>query len=104
MTDDELKALVACLAIAQKATDEQIKRNDKMLTEKLGRMGIALGNIGKNQGDVAEEFFFQSLIKDNHLGKIHFDDVVKNMEKHRGHIQEEGSEEGSSIRVTVLQY
>ena len=82
MTDDELKALVASLAvsqdrtdeqmkrtdeqmklnaIAQKATDEQIKRNDKMLTEKLDRMGITLGNIGKNQGDVAEEFFFKNL-------------------------------------------
>ena len=82
--DDELKALVASLAVSQKATDEQMKRTD----EKLERIGINLGNIGKNQGDVAEEFFFQSLIKDNHLGKIHFDDVVKNMEKHRGQIQE----------------
>jgi Holliday junction resolvase-like predicted endonuclease len=110
MTDDELKALVASLAVdsknlheAQKATDEQMKRNavaqketfeqmrrnDEMLTEKLDRMGITLGSIGKNQGDVAEEFFFQSLIKDNHLGSIHFEDVVKNMEKHRGKIQEE---------------
>ncbi|MDD2799999.1 MAG: hypothetical protein PHE96_00960 [Methylococcales bacterium] len=65
MTDDELKELVASLAVdsknlheAQKATDEQMKRNDKMLTVKLDRMGITLGNIGKNQGDVAEEFFF----------------------------------------------
>jgi hypothetical protein len=99
MTDDELKALVANLAVAQKVTDEQIKLNAiaqkatdeqmKRTDEKLERIGINLGNIGKNQGDVAEEFFFQSLIKDNHLGKIHFDDVVKNMEKHRGQIQEE---------------
>ena len=80
MTDDELKALVASLAVdskylheAQKATDEQMKRTDEQMKrtdEKLERMGITLGNIGKNQGDVAEEFFFQSLIKDNHLGKI----------------------------------
>ena len=135
MTDDELKALVASLAvsqdrtdeqmklnaIAQKATDEQIKatdeqikatneqmkRNDKMLTEKLERMGITLGNIGKNQGDVAEEFFFQSLIKDNHLGKIRFDDVVKNMEKHRGKIQEEYDlvmTNGDAIAVVEVKY
>jgi hypothetical protein len=119
MTDGELKALVASLAVdsknlheAQKATDkqikatdEQIKRNDKMLTEKLER--IALGNIGKNQGDVAEEFFFQSLIKDNHLGKIHFDDVVKNMEKHRDHIQEEYDlvmTNGDAIAVVGVKY
>jgi hypothetical protein len=128
MIDDELKALVASLAVdsknlheAQKATDEQIKlnaveqkatyeqikRNDKMLTEKLDRMGITLGNIGKNQGDVAEEFFFQSLIKDNHLGKIRFDDVVKNMEKHRGKIQEEYDlvmTNGDAIAVVEVKY
>jgi hypothetical protein len=128
MTDDELKALVASLAVSQdrtdeqmklnaiaqkatdeqiKATDEQMKRNDKMLTEKLDRMGITLGNIGKNQGDVAEEFFFQSLIKDNHLGKIRFDDVVKNMEKHRGKIQEEYDlvmTNGDAIAVVEVKY
>ncbi len=124
MTDDELKALVASLAVdskniheAQKATDEQIKRTDEQMKrtdeqmkrtdEKLERIGINLGNIGKNQGDVAEEFFFQSLIKDNHLGKIHFDDVVKNMEKHRGQIQEEYDlvmTNGDAIAVVEVKY
>ncbi|MEY3807561.1 MAG: hypothetical protein RI893_537 [Pseudomonadota bacterium] len=121
MTDDELKALVASLAVAQKTTDEQIKlnaiaqkatdeqmrRNDKMLTEKLNRMGITLGNVTNNQGDIAEEFFFQSLIKDNHLGSIHFDDVVKNMEKHRGQIQEEYDlvmTNGDAIGIVEVKY
>ena len=60
MTDDELKNLVASLAIdskvlreAQKQTDEQMKRTD----EKLKSVGIQLGNMSKNQGDIAEEFF-----------------------------------------------
>jgi len=110
MTDDELKELVASLAVtqkelavAQKATDEQMKRTD----EKLERIGITLGNISQNQGDVAEEFFFQSLIKDNHLGKIYFDDVVKNMEKHRGQIQEEYDlvmTNGDAIAVVEVKY
>lgn len=114
MTDDELKALVASLALdsknlleAQKATDEQMRRNDKMLTEKLDRMGITLGNIGQNQGDVAEEFFFNSLIKDNHLGSIHFEDVVKHMEKHRGQIQEEYDlvmTNGDAIGIVEVKY
>ena len=138
MTDDEIKALVAGLAVAQKATDEQMKRTDEQMKlnaiaqkatdeqiklnaiaqkatdeqmkrtdEKLERIGINLGNIGKNQGDVAEEFFFQSLIKDNHLGKIHFDDVVKNMEKHRGQIQEEYDlvmTNGDAIAVVEVKY
>ena len=106
MTDDELKALVASLAIDSKKlheaqnrtdeqlnrTDEQIKRTDEQMKrtdEKLKRIGIQLGNISKNQGDVAEEFFFNSLVKDTYLGSIHFDDVTMNMLKHRGEIQEE---------------
>ena len=124
MTDDELKALVASLAIdtknmheAQNRTDEQMKRTDEQLKrtdeqlkrtdEKLEHIGISLGNISNNQGDVAEEFFFQSLIKDNRLGKIRFDDVVKNMEKHRGQIQEEYDlvmTNGDVIAVVEVKY
>ena len=99
MTDDELKELIASLAVdsvnlhaAQKMTNEQMKRTDEQLKrtdEKLERLGITLGNVTNNQGDVAEEFFLNSLLKDNHLGNIYFDDVVKNMEKHRGQMQEE---------------
>jgi hypothetical protein len=99
MTDDELKALVASLAVgnkelreAQKETDAQMKRTDEQLKrtdEKLERIGIQVGNISKNQGDVAEEFFFNSLANDTHLGLIHFEDITMNMTKHRGQIQEE---------------
>lgn len=106
MTDDELKELVGSLAVgnrelreAQKKTDEQMKRTDEQMKrtdeqmkrtdEKLNSIGVQLGNMSKNQGDVAEEFFFNSLVKDNHLGEIHFDDITMNMQKHRGDIQEE---------------
>ena len=119
-TGEEIKAL----AVAQKETGEQMKRTDEQINrtdeqmkrtdeqmkrtdEKLERIGINLGNIGQNQGDVAEEFFFQSLIKDNRLGKIYFDDVVKNMEKHRGQIQEEYDlvmTNGDVIAVVEVKY
>ncbi len=124
MTDDELKALVASLAVdskniheAQKVTDEQMKLNAvaqketaeqmRRTDEKLERIGITLGNVTRNQGDVAEEFFLQSLLKDNHLGSIHFDDVVKNMEKHRGQIQEEYDlvmTNGDAIGIVEVKY
>jgi len=126
-TGEEIKAL----AVAQKETGEQMKRTDEQMKrtdeqinrtdeqmkrtdeqmkrtdEKLERIGINLGNIGQNQGDVAEEFFFQSLIKDNRLGKIYFDDVVKNMEKHRGQIQEDYDlvmTNGDVIAVVEVKY
>ena len=90
MTDDELKALVGSLAvaqdrtdeqmklnaIAQRATDEQMKLTDEQMKrtdEKLGRIGAMLGNIGQNQGDVAEEFFYNSLKDTQTLAGVHYD-------------------------------
>lgn len=132
MTDDELKALVASLAIDQKEltkkmaqTEEQMQRDSernreeireifreteaqfKRTDEKLQRMGIHLGNITQNQGDVAEEFFFNSLVKDTRLGFIHFDDVTQNMKKHRGQIQEEYDlvmTNGDAIGIVEVKY
>ena len=103
MTDDELKKLVAGLAISQRETDEQMKRTD----EKLERIGAMVGNISNNQGDVAEEFFYQSLINDNRLGSIAFDDITKNMEKHKGNLQEEYDlfmTNGDSIAIVEVKY
>jgi chromosome segregation ATPase len=93
-----------------KRTDEQLKRTDEQLKrtdEKLERIGITVGNIGQNQGDVAEEFFLHSLMKDNRLGSIRFDDVVKNMEKHRGRIHEEYDlvmTNGNAIGIVEVKY
>ena len=98
MTDDELKALVAGLAvaqdrtdeqmqrnaIAQKATDEQMKRTDEQMKrtdEKLERIGAMLGNIGENQGAVAEEFFYNSLKDTQTLAGVHYDFIDKNVSR-----------------------
>jgi hypothetical protein len=66
-------------------TDEQLKKTD----ERLNRIGNMVDGISKNQGFVAEEFFFNSLVDDPCLGSIHFDDITKNEFKHRGNTQEE---------------
>ncbi len=92
MTDQELKELVAGLAIksdrldAQQAeTNAQMKRTD----EKLERIGITLGNISNNQGSVAEEFFYNSLAQTQTLAGIHYDIVYKNMTANANKIQDE---------------
>lgn len=117
MADDELKALVASLAVAQKRTDEPIKATDaqmKRTDQKLERIGAKLdklgelyGNIGKNQGDVAEEFFFNSLANDTYLGDIHFDDIEKNNHKRRGKTEEEYDiimTNGDAIGIVEVKY
>jgi len=117
MTDDELKALVASLALgqrelqeAQKKTDEQMRKTDEQSKEtdrKLEKVSDLLGGIGKNQGDVAEEFFFNSLVDDPHLGGIHFDDISKNESKRRGKLQEEYDivmTNGDAIGIVEVKY
>jgi hypothetical protein len=56
MTDDELKELVASLAVSQKETDEQLKETDR----KLDKVAKMIGGVSQSQGDVAEDFFYNS--------------------------------------------
>ena len=96
MTDDELKELVASLAVSQKETDRKLDKVAKMI-----------GGVSISQGDIAEDFFYNSFIKDNHLGKLAFDDITKNMAKHRGKTQEEYDiflTNGESIAIIEVKY
>jgi len=110
MTDEELKELVASLAIAQKHTDEQLNRLEtqvEKMAKKIDEVGSIVDGIGKNQGAVAEEFFFNSLLDDPHLGGIHFDDIAKNQFKHRGKVQEEYDivmTNGEAIGIVEVKY
>jgi len=117
MTDDELKELVGSLAVSnkelrdsqkelqdsQKETDSQLKETDR----KLDKVAKMIGGVSKNQGDVAEDFFYNSFIQDNRLGQLSFDDITKNMEKHRGNTQEEYDiflTNGDSIAIIEVKY
>jgi len=110
MTDNELKELVASLALSnkelrdsQKETGDQLKETDR----KLDKVAKMIGGISANQGDVAEDFFYNSFIKDNHLGKLSFDDITKSMSKHRGETQEEYDiflTNGESIAIIEVKY
>ncbi len=124
MTDEELKELVASLAIKsdrldaqQQKTDEQMRKTDEQMrktdeqmrktNDTLKSIGIQLGNMSRNQGDVAEEFFFNSLANDTHLGAIHFDDIAKNEHKRRGKTEEEYDivmTNGNAIGIVEVKY
>ena len=124
MTDEELKELVASLAIksdrldAQMCkTDEQMRKTDEQIVQlqesiketnaSLKRIGVDFGNMKRNQGEVAEEFFFNSLLDDPHLGAIHFDDIAKSQFKHRGNLQEEYDivmTNGSAVGIIEVKY
>jgi len=99
MTDAEQKDLVASIAESQKELVEQQKRTDQQLAKtdaqldrssrKRDRLGELVGNIGNNKGDIAEEFFYRSFLKNPPLAAMQFDTVNRNLNGHRGGIQEE---------------
>ncbi len=81
MTDQELKDLVASLAVAQAKTDEQLKKTDEQLkktSEKINRIASIVGGISNNQGNVAEEYFVKSLEEQLRIGNIDFDYLIQN--------------------------
>ena len=88
MTDNELKELVAGLAVSQAKTDAQIaeniairKKNEEQYARTdatLERIGIRLGNISDNNGATAEDYFFNSLGEKPELGGVQYDTIVKN--------------------------
>lgn len=95
MTDNELKELVAGLAVANAEltakmdrTDAQMARTDAKFVETeaqmkrtdatLERVDILLGNISENNGSTVEDYFFNSLEDKPELGGIKYDTIVKN--------------------------
>ncbi len=87
-TDAQLAATDAQLA----KTDAQLAKTDAQLDKvgrKLDRLGELVGGISNNQGDIAEEFFYRSYLKNPVLGQMRFDSVSRNLNNHKGSIQEE---------------
>jgi len=81
MTDQELKDLVASLAIEQKKTDEQMRKTDEQLKktdERLNKIASIVGGISNNQGDVAEEYFINPLKDKLRIGNLDFDYLIPN--------------------------
>jgi len=81
-TDEHLKKTDEQL----KKTDEQLKKTDSELRkmfekmdERLGKVAKMVGNIGNNQGEVAEEYFINSLKENLKIGDLHFDYLLENV-------------------------
>ena len=113
MTDNELKELVAGLAVSQAKTDEQMaitdaqfketnlkfaeteaqmKRTDEQIKrtdEKMERIFTEMGGISNNMGLSAEEYFYNSLADSLQLGGIHFDEIGKNVQKKSKRLEDE---------------
>ena len=128
MTDQELKDLVASLSVNQdRAKREQEKRdahldaqldtliaanvaNVALMAEssrKLDKVAALVGNMGQNQGAVAEEFFFNSLQAKPVLGGVHYDEVIDNLKGYSGKLRGEYDVvmvNGKSVALIEVKY
>lgn len=81
MTDQELKDLVASLAVAQARTELVLNQ----LTQSIKDTRSEVDGVGKSQGMVAEEFYANSLTLNPQIGKLKFDQVMTDIKVGKGH-------------------
>jgi hypothetical protein len=75
MTDQELKDLVASLAVAQAETDKRFKETEKFIKE----LSKNIGGVSNSNGAFTEEFFYNALKDTKKMGGIKFDAINKNV-------------------------
>ena len=108
MTDQELKDLVASLAVQSAKTDAQLARTDARL-EKLGIYAKStnqqVDGIGKTSGEIAQEFFFSSLDKNPILAGVKFDSIRNTVQIRKGGKEHEMDiflENGNSVGIVEV--
>ena len=91
------------LKISQAQTDEQMKRTD----QKLEKLSKELGNIGNNNGAVAEEFFWNALKNIKEFKGIKVDFADRNVYRQKGLLADEFDAilwNGSSVIIVETKY
>ena len=96
---ESITAILDKLAISQAKTDEQLAKTDAQLAEtdaqmkasdrRLDKIGKMLGAIGNNQGEVAEEFFYNSIKAKPRLNHVDYDFVDKNVTRSKHGVEDE---------------
>jgi len=77
----EVWASIHELTQRQKETDRQIKNTDRYLKEKFSDLKEYVGGLGKNIGDAAESYFYETLANTMKIGDLEFDFIDKNVKR-----------------------
>jgi len=64
-----------------KETDRQLKETDRHLKEKFSELKEYVGGIGRNNGDLAESYFYETLANTMKIGDLDFDFIEKNVKR-----------------------
>ncbi len=92
MTDNELKELVAGLAVSHDRLAAKMEENERIAERneaKLTRMGFNFGNMSNNLGESTEDYFYNSMLDNPVLGGIKFDTIRKNIHTRTKRMEDE---------------
>ena len=81
-TLEEIKQILKELSISQAETDAKFKETEAQMARtdaKLNKASELLGNIGRNNGAVAEEYFYYSMEEKMEMGGIKYDVIKQNI-------------------------
>lgn len=85
ITKEDLAQAIFDLKSSQEKTDEQMNKTDATLD----RVAKLVGGMSNNQGDVAEEFFYNSMKVKPSLAGIDYDFIDKNVTRSKNNIEDE---------------
>lgn len=85
VTKEQLAQAMLELKASQEKTDEKMRETQ----ETLKRVSKLVGNISNNQGDIAEEFFYNSLKAKHSLAGIKYDFIETNAHRSKNNIEDE---------------
>jgi len=85
----ELKTSQEEMGLRLEASQEETDKKMKETQETLKRVTRLVGNISNNQGDIAEEFFYNSLKSKTSLNGIHYDFIDKNVTRSKNKVEDE---------------
>ena len=72
-----------------KASNLELKASQEKSDRRLDKVAKLVGNISNNQGDIAEEFFYNSLSSKPILAGINYDFCEKNTTRKKGDVEDE---------------
>ena len=110
ITAEQLAQSILELKLSQQKTDEQMKKTDEQIKETskgLKKLQKLVGNISNNQGDVAEEFFVNSISPTLKIGDIQYDELYKNLHKKTKKAEDEFDillVNGSDVAIIEVKY
>ena len=89
VTQEQLAQAILELKSSQEKISEELKSSQEKSDRRLDKVAKLVGNISNNQGDIAEEFFYNSLADKPSLAGINYDFIDKNVTRRKNKIEDE---------------